>query len=161
MKKIIVIACVFILALGTFTACGSGNKDKEPADTKTQEEGTESKDPVDPKTELTAEEEDAEILEQYVAQSQSALDSMAESMKDLMEMKVYVEGSKLIYEYKYVSDVGNFEAVKAAMDAEIVNQEATMKSVVQALKSAGVGNPTVVFKYLNFDGAEIATYEFM
>ena len=156
MKKVLVVVCILVLAMGTLAGCGSSDKDSS----KGSSLGSESSTGSDSSKEKSSEASDTALLEEYIEQSKPTIDAMMESMKDVAELTVTAEGSNLVYTFTYKVDVGDLELAKKQMDSAMESQRASMEAVVKALEVAGISNPGVISRYINSDGAEIATYTF-
>lgn len=88
----------------------------------------------------------------------------ARTQIESMGMKLDIKGedNKLIYAYTYGTQIDDAEAAKAALEQAIKSEDATFKATAQELKKVGkVNDPVVVIKYLNADGSEIFSKEYM
>ena len=152
MKRALVFVCVLVIALGGLAGCGA---DKKAEASKEQPKQEESKD--DPIEDVKS---DAELIHDYIAERKTQFDQVKEEYKDQMDFNVTAEGSALIYSYQFLIHVPEVDAVKSAMDAEVANQEGALKLVLADMKLFGMKEPVVIYRYLNDDGSEIASYEY-
>lgn len=92
----------------------------------------------------------------------SQLDDLIDQMKGMgMEMDVTGEDNKLIYTYKFDTQIDDADGtISAGLEEGIKSQEATFKNIAKSLKTEiKVKDPVVVIKYLNADGSELYSTE--
>lgn len=93
---------------------------------------------------------------------QNQLESMMDTVDSMgMDIKVYGEDNKLVYEYKFDTQMDNVDAMAAALDSSLESQASTFEGVANSMKEVvNVDNPVVKVVYLNADGSEIFSKEF-
>lgn len=146
------------LALAFSSAgCGAGEKaDREREQARAQEE----------KRLEEAEQEPYYLydsMEEYVASDlmQNILNSTLEDIRtDEIDFALKGEGNRLIYEYTYTT-LAMTEEMKPLMEQEMDQQDEAFQSVADSLTDVvGVEQPTVVVRYLDMNGAQIAAREY-
>ena len=81
---------------------------------------------------------------------------MGDALKDIMEMDINGEGNVLTYETKFLMDLG--DTAQSMVDEQMKAQEPIMKSMVDAMKAAGIEDPVFKVVYLDKDGGEISSF---
>lgn len=152
------------LALAFTTAgCGAGEEDaRERAKAQAQEEKR-----LEEEEYLEEEEQEPyylyDSMEEYVASDlmQNILDSTLEDIRmDEIDFALKGEGNRLIYEYTYKT-LAMTEEMTPLMEQEMDKQDEAFQSVADSLTDVvGVEQPTVVVRYLDMNGAQIAAREY-
>ena len=160
MKKLLVIACVLVLALGTFAGCGGGDKAAEapaeqPAVQEEQADAPAEETPAAETPQVTD-----ERIKAFVSQTNDAFSVVNEQTKGLMEMSVEAEGNTVIFTYQMFIDLGDSEAAKTAVEDEMRNQEEAMTQAVAQLREEGIEDPVVRLVFIDKDGNEIVSQDY-
>lgn len=102
-------------------------------------------------------------MEEYVASDlmQNILNSTLEDIRtDEIDFALKGEGNRLIYEYTYTT-LAMTEEMKPLMEQAMDQQDEAFQSVADSLTDVvGVEQPTVVVRYLDMNGAQIAAREY-
>lgn len=102
-------------------------------------------------------------MEEYVASDlmQNILNSTLEDIRtDEIDFALKGEGNRLIYEYTYTT-LAMTEEMTPLMEQEMDKQDEAFQSVADSLTDVvGVEQPTVVVRYLDMNGAQIAAREY-
>lgn len=94
---------------------------------------------------------------------QKQVDSMKEQFASVLDVKVSAEGSKVIYDFTYKTQIEDslVAATKETLDTTFQSMSSTYTGIADALKEeVGVENPVVVININNADGKNITTIEF-
>lgn len=94
---------------------------------------------------------------------QSQVDSQKASLGSTLDLDVKVEGSNLIYECIYKTQISEdlVENVKTQLDTAFNSMSSTYESIANELKSdLKLENPVVIVRILNADNTTITEYKF-
>lgn len=94
---------------------------------------------------------------------QKQVDSMSEQFASVLDVKVSAEGSKVIYDFTYKTQIEDslVAATKETLDTTFQSMSSTYTGIADALKEeVGIENPVVVININNADGKNITTIEF-
>lgn len=94
---------------------------------------------------------------------QTQLDSIKSSFESVMDIDVKAEENKVIFEYKYKTQVDDATVVasKTQIDSAFQSMSSTFEGIADTIKEeVGVENPVVVIIIFNADGSEITSVEF-
>lgn len=94
---------------------------------------------------------------------QKQVDSMKEQFASVLDVKVSAEGSKVIYDFTYKTQIEDslVAATKETLDTTFQSMSSTYTGIADALKEdVGIENPVVVININNADGKNITTIEF-
>ena len=152
MKKSVLIVCVLVLVMSVFAGCGKSD------DTDTKGEGGAGS--SGSSSEIVESVGNSDVIENFVKETQTELDSANEAMKDSLEMSVSAENDKVTFTYKFMQDMGDDTALKSALDGVLQAQEASMGEAVKHLETLGIEKPVVELKILDKDGKEISSREY-
>lgn len=94
---------------------------------------------------------------------QSQVDAQKASLGSTLDLDVKVEGSNLIYECIYKTQISEdlVEDVKTQLDTAFNSMSSTYESIANELKSdLKLENPVVIVRILNADNTTITEYKF-
>lgn len=94
---------------------------------------------------------------------QKQVDQMASSFASVLDVKVSAEGSKVIYDFTYKTQIEDslVAATKETLDSTFQSMSSTYTDIADAIKKeVGVENPVVVININNADGKNITSIEF-
>lgn len=94
---------------------------------------------------------------------QQQVDTMSKTFADVLDVKVSAEGSKVIYDFTYKTQIEDslVAATKETLDTTFQSMSSTYTGIADAIKEdVGVENPVVVININNADGKNITTIEF-
>ncbi len=94
---------------------------------------------------------------------QSQVDAQKASLGSTLDLDVKVEGSNLIYECIYKTQISEdlVEDVKTQLDTAFNSMSSTYESIANELKSdLKLENPVVIVRILNADKSTITEYKF-
>ncbi len=94
---------------------------------------------------------------------QSQVDAQKASLGSTLDLDVKVEGSNLIYECIYKTQISEdlVEDVKTRLDTAFNSMSSTYESIANELKSdLKLENPVVIVRILNADNTTITEYKF-
>lgn len=94
---------------------------------------------------------------------QSQVDAQKASLGSTLDLDVKVEGSNLIYECIYKTQISEdlVENVKTQLDTAFNSMSSTYESIANELKSdLKLENPVVIVRILNADNTTITEYKF-
>jgi|GEM_PF-3302978 len=100
------------------------------------------------------------IVQEVVAEANKEIDSLKEVFADTMEIAITAKGTAVVYTYTYVIDIPDVDAVADALESSLEAQSAVFEGIVDALKSEGVKEGSVIIEYLTKDGEMIYTIEY-
>lgn len=106
-----------------------------------------------------------EKLANYISSDtfQSQVDSMEQSFGSALKIDVKAEGSKIIYDFTYTTQIDSslVATTKETLDSTFNSLSSTYEDIANSIKKeVGVENPVVVININNADGTEITTLEF-
>lgn len=106
-----------------------------------------------------------EKLNNYIESEafQSELDSIKSSFESVMDVDVRAEENKLIFEYKYKTQIDDatIDSYKTQLESSFESMSSTFEGIADVInEEVGVENPFVVIEILNADGSEITKVEF-
>lgn len=187
MKKLLkMISGTVLIAAMCFSLAGCGgskqeNTDAQPTESVTEETSAETDAPGDADAQTDADAQDdvdaqtdadvqddaegntaeTDTIEGYVAGMQSQFDSMAESMKESgLDMKVEARDKSVVYKYQYITDVGDIDVVKEALEASIEAMDTTFEGYLEALKAAVPDAESIILEYYSAGGELITSKEY-
>ena len=171
-RKLLLLMCAMTLAFA-LTACGGSGDDADSSGdaAQTEEDASAGDDAAaqddaadDNAADDTAAGKFASIQEFIDSDMmQEELATQLESLEGTgMSMELTAEDNKLIYNFK-IDDPDLSAAMDAsALESSLDSQASTFESVAGVLPTAiDVDNPVVVVRYLDSDGNELASREFM
>jgi hypothetical protein len=100
------------------------------------------------------------VVQEVVAEANKEIDSLKEAFADTMDIAITAKGTAVVYTYTYVVDIPDIDAVATALESSVDSQSAVFEGVVDALKSAGAKEGSVILEYLTKDGEMIYTKEY-
>lgn len=170
--KFLCVLLVFVLAFVT-VGCGAEGETSDRARAQTEEEERLAKEERETaqKAERAADQAQAEqkiyyfynSMEEYVASDlvRNILNSTLEEYNtDEIGFSIKGEGNRLIYEYTYKT-LTMTEEMTPLLEEELEKQADALQSVADSLKDVvNVEQPTVVVRYLDMNGAQIAAREY-
>ncbi|MDE6149458.1 MAG: DUF4854 domain-containing protein [Ruminococcus sp.] len=155
MKKLLAVLSCLTICL-SFAACGT--KDDSSA------EKVESKASVESsveESEVSTDVSEGKTIQDFIDENKETFDVLKDALKDSgMEMDILARENSLVYTYKYTTDVGDTETVKAALDQGLESQKDTFVQVLDSLKLAVPTTESVIVEYLDMDGNVITSGEF-
>lgn len=166
-RKTLLLLCAMMLAFA-LTACG-GSKDDNNTDDNTAQTEDNAAAGDDASADDTADDSSVSgkfsSIQEFIDSDmmQEELASQMESLEGSgMSMELTAEDNKLIYNFK-IDDPDLSAAMDAsALESSLDSQASTFESVAGVLPTAiDVDNPVVVVRYLDSDGNELASREFM
>lgn len=106
-----------------------------------------------------------EKLKNYVESDtfQSQVEAQKSSLGSTLDLNVKVEGSNLIYECIYKTQISEdlVDSVKAQLDSAFSSLSSTYESIANQLKSElKLENPVVIVRILNADNTTINEYKY-
>lgn len=162
--------CALLAFVLVFTAAGCGAEDEASDRAKAQAE--EEKRLAEEEREAAQEAQRAaeqevyyfyDSMEEYASSDlvQNILNSTLEEYKtDEIGFAIRGEGNRLIYEYTYKT-LAMTEEMTPLLEEELEKQADALQSVADSLKDVvNVEQPTVVVRYLDMNGAQIAAREY-
>lgn len=100
-------------------------------------------------------------VEEYVAKNKDTISAaVSASAGDGLNIEVLGRGNSLVYRYKYTTELGELDAVKAALESATDKLESTFKSILTAVKTEVPSAESVIVEYLTKDGEVIVSKEF-
>lgn len=94
---------------------------------------------------------------------QKQVDTMSQQFASVLDVKVSAEGSKVIYDFTYKTQIEDslVAATKETLDTTFQSMSSTYTGIADAIKEdVGVENPVVVININNADGKNITSIEF-
>ena len=156
MKKLLAVLSCLTICL-SFAACG--DKDESSAEKAESKASVESSSVVE--SESSADVSEGKTIQDFIDENKETFDVLKDSLKDSgMEMDILARENSLVYTYKYTTDVGDTETVKAALDQGLESQKDTFVQVLDSLKLAVPATESVIVEYLDKDGNIITSGEF-
>ena len=171
-RKMLLLMCAMTLAFA-LTACGGSGDDADTSGGAAQtEEDASGGDDAAAEDDTSADDTADDTAAGKFASIQEFIDSdmmqkeLATQLESLegtgISMELTAEDNKLIYNFK-IDDPDLSAAMDAsALESSLDSQASTFESVAGVLPTAiDVDNPVVVVRYLDSDGNELASREFM
>ncbi len=106
-----------------------------------------------------------EKLQTYIESDsfKEQVESMTSQFESMLDIDVRVEGSKLIYDFTYKTQIADdlLDTVKSTLDSTFNSMASTYENIANTIKEeVGVENPVVVIEINNADGKNITSIEF-
>lgn len=177
MKKHTLTVLVLLLSV-SLAACGNSNSGKPETDdgsaaleagttTGPQDEpeaasAAQESEPQEDGDETDTEEESVSYtLEEYVELMQDVAADMSASLEE-SGLAVYLEarGNSLVYVYQYTIDVGDADAVKAALEESMSSLDETNQGLLADLQKVVPDAKSLVYEYLDMEGNVITSIEY-
>lgn len=100
-------------------------------------------------------------VQDYIDATQGQISKAQAAVSDMVEMSFKDEDGVLVYECKYIVDLGmTIEETKLQIDSDIGTMQESFDTLLVEMKDFGIKNPKLIVRYIAMDGTVISSYTY-